>query len=456
MHEWNCLTKLNLSSGENMNSFIKKGLSVLLIGMMAVVFGFTAQAKKGKKDKEPYLGPTIEECKTNKKGDERCKTKNLHGQKAIIYLYQLALEQGAAISANVEVIAELSGITDELRSDINALIDTVNDHEGRIVANEADIASILVKIAALQTIQTGHTQELQDLNADISEMRSETVAQFAVIQDQFVDLQGQIDANHAEMIALFADLNGVLAAQKTELESLINTEIAALETAVDVQIDLLNEKVDDVKGDLTALETAMDLAFANLQITLILADIQDLKDDLGDLNGTADDLADRITTNEGLISDMSVEIAANEAAIAANMQTATDLIDGLELRADALAGRIDSLEGYHIEFPNQCETGVDPGTGANWVVCSADENEAWISANTGGRYHAELICQNLGYRTVGAWGGTCGNVCGYCQGSTSCQNHGTKNLYSSWSNPNGGSDALGAMIHNTVSWSCVQ
>lgn len=90
-----------------MNSFFKKGLRVLLISMMAIVFAFSVQAKKAKKDKDPYLGPTVVVCKIKKDGTEICKEKKLHGQKAIVYLYQQLLEQNAAVAANAEDIAAL-------------------------------------------------------------------------------------------------------------------------------------------------------------------------------------------------------------------------------------------------------------------------------------------------------------------------------------------------------------
>jgi cysteine-rich repeat protein len=108
------------------------------------------------------------------------------------------------------------------------------------------------------------------------------------------------------------------------------------------------------------------------------------------------------------------------------------------------------------EFPPVCTQGNDPGTNAPWVVCSADDQEAWVSANTMGQYHPLKICEDLGYDTVGAWGGNCGSVCGYCQQGTSCQNNGNKVLPSQWNGSgNCGSDQLGPIICQTVSWTCI-
>ena len=72
--------------------------------------------------------------------------------------------------------------------------------------------------------------------------------------------------------------------------------------------------------------------------------------------------------------------------------------------------------------PNACEGGVDPLSGDPWVVCGADGDAVWVShaTNLGGNYHPALICAELGYAGYGQFGGTCGNVCGYCEGPTSC------------------------------------
>ena len=109
------------------------------------------------------------------------------------------------------------------------------------------------------------------------------------------------------------------------------------------------------------------------------------------------------------------------------------------------------------EHPQVCTQGNDPGTNAPWVVCEANADEAWISANTQGQFHPVLICQDLGYDTVGQWGGTCGNVCGYCQGGTSCNNTGNKNFdHGNWNGSgNCGQDNLGPIICQTVMWTCV-
>jgi cysteine-rich repeat protein len=78
--------------------------------------------------------------------------------------------------------------------------------------------------------------------------------------------------------------------------------------------------------------------------------------------------------------------------------------------------------------PTVCQAGNYFGvqSGEDWVVCDADASTAWISANSSGVYEIQSICQSLGYATVSQWGGTCGNVCGYCEGGTSCASPGQR------------------------------
>jgi len=101
--------------------------------------------------------------------------------------------------------------------------------------------------------------------------------------------------------------------------------------------------------------------------------------------------------------------------------------------------------------PQKCKTGNDAMTNAPWVVCSADANQAWISANNQGQYYAVQICQSLGYNSVSVWGGTCGNVCGYCQGATSCNAPGSMTFDGgAYVNGNCGN----GITCNTVMWLC--
>jgi len=135
------------------------------------------------------------------------------------------------------------------------------------------------------------------------------------------------------------------------------------------------------------------------------------------------------------------------------------VVEGSEICDDGNEINNDGCNTQCTTGPNVCDSGVDPGSGEPWVVCGVDENGAWVGHgdSAGGQYHPELICQELGYTTVGEWGGTCGNVCGYCENVTSCDAPGMHFFDSGMWNGFGncGSDALGEILCQTVMWSCI-
>lgn len=102
--------------------------------------------------------------------------------------------------------------------------------------------------------------------------------------------------------------------------------------------------------------------------------------------------------------------------------------------------------------PAQCQTGQSPTSNNNYVVCRADASSAWVSSTTvgGAQYRALQICQFLGYSSVSAQGGTCGNVCGYCQSATSCTSRGNE----TYDGGGGGGVNSGNLIGSTVHWRC--
>ncbi|TXL03521.1 hypothetical protein BMR07_15015 [Methylococcaceae bacterium CS1] len=242
--------------------------------------------------------------------------------------------------------------------------------------------------------------------------------------------------------------------------------LSARVSTIEGDIATINSNIDSLDGRITTNTT--DIA-TTLAATGVLSDELDalaakhtvdfaaLTIDIATINGSIIDLKASIT---GLIDELQAELdALSGGQEELNAQTAGK-IASLESQIATLSGRVSTLEGFHITYPAACDSGNDTGTGAPWVVCEADENQAWISANNMGSYHAELICQEHGYTTVSVWSGTCGNVCGYCQGvgSTSCSNTGTgpEAENGSWSNFNGGTDELGDKIASTVQWRCVK
>jgi len=102
------------------------------------------------------------------------------------------------------------------------------------------------------------------------------------------------------------------------------------------------------------------------------------------------------------------------------------------------------------EMPPVCLQGNDPNTGDPWVVCEATATTVWVSHaySGGGTYNMDLICASLGYPNITANGGTCGDVCGYCEtGPTSCNATGNRNF-------DGSNGCAFPQACSTVMWEC--
>jgi hypothetical protein len=111
------------------------------------------------------------------------------------------------------------------------------------------------------------------------------------------------------------------------------------------------------------------------------------------------------------------------------------------------------IAGSAFAQPAACTSGNDPFSSSPWVVCQADATSAWLSSDRRGTYHALAICQSLGYTAVGASGGNCGSVCGYCQSASSCSSPGTKTFDGQGTL---GSDANGIILGLSVTWLCTR
>ena len=277
----------------------------------------------------------------------------------------------------------------------------IGELESNFTALEAIVSSIQVHITDMDVRITNNQNAITQALNDISLLGSDIAALRQTHQDDL------------------ADINLVL----TDLEALINQTQANLDDAVaSLQLQLTNLEA----------ATGADIDALIVKTTALMGDVVLLNNTL--------------QNQQTLISDLQ-----------ASQSDLEDMVAGLEIREAALEGRVSTLEAFHKTIPEQCDTGTDPkDPNAPWVVCSADENEAWISANNIGEgYHFEQICRDLGYAGAGNWGGTCGNVCGFCEGTTSCTNHGTRYHPTPASSPNKGTDELGGIIYRTISWLCV-
>ena len=86
----------------------------------------------------------------------------------------------------------------------------------------------------------------------------------------------------------------------------------------------------------------------------------------------------------------------------------------------------------------------------SWIVCRADANLAWISANNQGTYESVQICNYLGFASVTAHGGTCGAVCGYCgNGGDGCGTTSNAGYFF-----DGGNSCVFPQLCYTVHWLC--
>ncbi|MCS6912376.1 MAG: hypothetical protein RMK29_07915 [Myxococcales bacterium] len=102
--------------------------------------------------------------------------------------------------------------------------------------------------------------------------------------------------------------------------------------------------------------------------------------------------------------------------------------------------------------PSVCLMGRDPVSSAPYTVCRADCMSAWLhhAEPGGGQFSFQTICQNLGYSRAAQWGGSCGDMCGHCEGRmTSCLRPGTERY--------DGAGLCGPdCLQRTVMWQCVR
>jgi len=196
----------------------------------------------------------------------------------------------------------------------------------------------------------------------------------------------------------------------------------------------------------------MKKLFAFLFVALLFVGVQDVwaQDDVGSaVCGEAQDacieaIADDDFKNHGK--------KVSACAKASNTDAEFDITDECHSCIVSQVARripVNEQENCGTDVPPVCLEGTDPNSGDPWVVCEADENEAWISANNSGTYAAVDICQGLGYDGFVQNGGNCGSVCGYCQGPTSCENTGNK-IFDGSNVPCGPN-----CLSMTVTWLCV-
>jgi peptidoglycan hydrolase CwlO-like protein len=272
-------------------------------------------------------------------------------------------------------------------------------------------------------------------------------AAISALQSRVSTLEGQV----AAIGTAITQLDARVTANTNDIRNLLNatqtltTELNDLRARQQAELQEISAAIADLTLRVVQMEANLGAMRADLQAQL--TQLQQVQGDVGGLTTQVAALTANVVLLQGTLNSQQAALAQLEAG---RLQLVAQ-VNGLNLRIDALEGRVSTLEALHRPVPNACDVGFDPRTNSPWIVCRADQNEVWVSANTGGTYHAEAICQSLGYPQLVSFGGTCGNVCGYCQGPTSCTSPGNRTMDGAG---NAGTDDLGRKLSFTVHWVC--
>jgi peptidoglycan hydrolase CwlO-like protein len=234
----------------------------------------------------------------------------------------------AQIQANADSISALNSSTAAIQAELDALTTVVNDHEARITANEGNISSLLQNFSDLSVQVNGNSNLIATLITDLELLEGE-------VADNKVELEGQISALGAQLVAARTELLGMLATlsqevliQRQELDA-VDAQINAAIATINGQIQALNTTIANVRDEIAANQqvTTDALALANFQINSLLVDVTTLQGAVGTLEQTSSDLDAAIQVNVDAIAQLQGSI------------------DGLDLRIGQLegSGLIDSI-----------------------------------------------------------------------------------------------------------------
>lgn len=271
----------------------------------------------------------------------------------------------ALINKNTSDITAINGKITGISSDINTLKTDLGKLEGRVAANEAEIAEHATKIENNATAIAANASAITKITSEtIPALKAELenkidavntalethVSEFNAYQQQvdmqlaalnlfmntyselLAGLQDKLDGIDTQIAELYVkygevaaelaqakldilenaskieDLEGVVAANKAELESKIGQLSSQLTSAVET----LNQKIDTVKEQLQqsidGVQTNLDNAVADLQ-----GKIDTINETLATINETLGDHGSRITALEGTVEQQGQAIAALQA-----------------------------------------------------------------------------------------------------------------------------------------------
>lgn len=271
----------------------------------------------------------------------------------------------ALINKNTSDITAINGKITGISSDINTLKTDLGKLEGRVAANEAEIAEHATKIENNATAIAANASAITKITSEtIPALKAELenkidavntalethVSEFNAYQQQvdmqlaalnlfmntyselLAGLQDKLDGIDTQLAELYVkygevaaelaqakldilenaskieDLEGVVAANKAELEGKIGQLSSQLTSAVET----LNQKIDTVKEQLQqnidGVQTNLDNAVADLQ-----GKIDTINETLVTINETLGDHGSRITALEGTVEQQGQAIAALQA-----------------------------------------------------------------------------------------------------------------------------------------------
>lgn len=237
-------------------------------------------------------------------------------------------ELSAQIQANADSISSLNSTTDAIQAELDLLTAIVAEHETRITANEVDISALLQNFSELSVQVEANSSQISTLITDLEALEGDVAANKAELEGQISALGASLIATRAELIGMLTTLRQEVQTQRQELDA-VDAQINAAIAAINIQIQALNGAIEAVRDEIVANQqvTTDALAAANFQINSLLVDVTSLQGSVATLSQTSSDLNDAIQINEGAIAQLQGSV------------------DGLDLRLRQLesSGLIDSI-----------------------------------------------------------------------------------------------------------------
>ena len=279
----------------------------------------------------------------------------------------------ARIETNEGKISANEGDIATLRADLNALIGegetgSISSMLAALEAKlQANIDTVDGKVEAEVTRATGAEATLQkniddvntDLGGKITALETKVDNNESDIEGKFTTLEGRVAKNESDIAGINTSIEG-LGAKDDELDGKIEA-LGAKDEALQGEVDAVEEKVATLIGE-DANKSVRTIAAEELAAKLIPEDagealdtlqeiadwIQDHPGDAAAMNTAIGENADAISALETQASGFETSIGENEAAIAA-----------LQAKDEEIQGVLDGLEAVHDGLLSQAKTYTD-------------------------------------------------------------------------------------------------